>query len=80
MIKSFKCPDTQYLFETGSTHRWSSCQSVAERKLATLDAATTLAFLRSPPSNRLEAMKGNLTTTQWKNRHVHQRHAPRSPR
>ncbi len=59
MIKSFKCPDTQYLFETGSTHRWSTCQSVAERKLTMLNAATTLAFLRSPPGNRLEALKGN---------------------
>ena len=59
MIKSFKCPDTQRLFETGVTHRWSSCQNVAERKLAMLDAAQTLSFLRSPPGNRLEALKGD---------------------
>lgn len=28
------------------------------RKLAQLDAAQTLAFLRSPPGNRVEALKG----------------------
>jgi proteic killer suppression protein len=31
---------------------------VATRKLAQLDAAQTLEFLRSPPGNRLEALKG----------------------
>jgi proteic killer suppression protein len=32
---------------------------VAERKLAQLDAAKALDFLRSPPGNRLEALKGD---------------------
>ncbi|HEX5360777.1 MAG TPA: type II toxin-antitoxin system RelE/ParE family toxin, partial [Fluviicoccus sp.] len=32
---------------------------VAERKLAMLDAAQTLSFLRSPPGNRLEALRGD---------------------
>ena len=32
---------------------------MAERKLAQLDAALTLDFLRAPPGNRLEALKGN---------------------
>ena len=32
---------------------------VAERKLAQLDAAQTLAFLDAPPGNRLEALKGD---------------------
>jgi len=30
---------------------------VAERKLAQLDAAATLEFLKSPPGNRLEALR-----------------------
>ena len=34
-------------------------QNVAERKLAQLSAAQTLDFLRSPPGNRLEALKGD---------------------
>ncbi len=35
------------------------CRSVSERKLAQLDAAKTLDFLRSPPGNRLEGLKGD---------------------
>lgn len=59
MIKSFRCPDTQTLFETGRCKRFSSIASVAVRKLTQLDAAQTLAFLRSPPGNSLEALRGD---------------------
>jgi len=59
MIKSFRCPDTQALFQTGKSRRFSGIASIATRKLAQLDAAETLEFLRSPPGNRLEALKGN---------------------
>ena len=58
MIKSFRCADTQSLFETGKCKRLSGIANTAVRKLAQLDAAQTLAFLRSPPGNRLEALKG----------------------
>ena len=57
-ILSFKCPDTQRLFETGRTPKFAAVQRVAERKLAQLDAAATLGFLRSTPGNRLEALAG----------------------
>ncbi|MDI6934215.1 type II toxin-antitoxin system RelE/ParE family toxin [Pseudomonas sp. S31] len=59
MIRSFSCTDTQTLFTTGKTRRWSDIKSVAERKLAMLDAASELRDLRSPPGNRLEALHGN---------------------
>ncbi len=59
MIKTFRCPETQKLFETGKSRRWSTVLSVATRKLTQLDSAVTLDFLRSPPGNRLEALKGN---------------------
>lgn len=58
MIRSFCCPDTQALFETGRSRRFSGIANIAARKLAQLDAAETLEFLRSPPGNRLEALKG----------------------
>jgi proteic killer suppression protein len=59
MIKSFSCQDTQALFETGKSRRFSGIANIATRKLAQLDAAETLEFLRSPPGNRLEALKGD---------------------
>jgi len=36
----------------------SGIANIAARKLAQLDAAQTLEFLRSPPGDRLEALKG----------------------
>lgn len=59
MIRSFACKDTQALFEGVSPRRFRSIRLAAERKLAQLDAARTLEFLRSPPGNRLEALKGD---------------------
>lgn len=37
--------------------RFANIRRVAEHKLAMLDAAATLAFLRSPPGNHLEPLK-----------------------
>jgi len=42
-----------------SRHPLHSSASVAARKLAMLDAAHTLDFLRSPPGNRLEQLRGD---------------------
>ena len=58
MIKGFACRDTQALFETGKCKKFSGIANVAVRKLAQLDAAQTLDFLRSPPGNHLEVLKG----------------------
>ena len=59
MIQSFLCKDTHALFEGKCPKRFRAIASVAERKLTQMDAALTLDFLRSPPGNRLELLKGN---------------------
>ena len=59
MIKGFRCAETRRFFETGKSRRFSPIATVAARKLAMLDAAHTLEFLRSPPGNRLEALRGD---------------------
>lgn len=59
MIRSFRCAHTQTLFETGKSKRFAGIANVAMRKLAQLDAAETLEFLRAPPGNRFEALNGD---------------------
>lgn len=59
MIRSFRRPDARILFERGKSRRFNSIERIAVRKLAQLDAAETLEFLRAPPGNRLEALAGD---------------------
>ena len=56
--------DTQALFEGRCPRRWQAIRQTTERKLAQLHAAATLDFLRSPPGNWLEALKGD-RAGQW---------------
>jgi proteic killer suppression protein len=64
MIKSFRCKDTERLFSGARPRRFREIQKQAERKLAMLDAAATIEFLKSPPGNRLERLKGD-RAGQW---------------
>lgn len=64
MISTFKCPDTEALFNGVRIARFANMQSVALRKLAMLNRAEKLEDLRIPPNNRLEALKGN-RAGQW---------------
>jgi toxin HigB-1 len=59
VIQSFGSAETRALFETGRSRRFAAIIMAATRKLTQLDAAATLDFLRSPPGNRLEALKGD---------------------
>ena len=59
MIQSFKCKDTLALYEGKNPRKFRAFTSVAERKLSQLDAAQTLDFLKAPPGNHLEALKGD---------------------
>ena len=59
MILSFRCNDTQKLFETGRSKAFSACARVATRKLVQLDNAEALRDLASPPGNRLEGLRGD---------------------
>lgn len=58
IIQSFRCRHTQALFAGRSPRPFRAIRTAAERKLQLLDAAQTLDFLRSPPGNRLEALRG----------------------
>ena len=55
-IRSFKCSETESLFNRIRVKRFASIESAARRKLMQLDAAATLDFLRVPPGNRLQAL------------------------
>ena len=59
MIHSFACPATEALFRSRVVPRFRNIERVARRKLLQLHAATELASLRIPPSNQLEALKGD---------------------
>lgn len=59
MIKSFKCKDTEMIFNREYSKKFPyEIQRNAMKKLWMLDAAPDLQILRVPPSNHLEALKG----------------------
>lgn len=60
MIQSFRCRDTESLFNDVAVAQFQAIERAARRKLAILDAAARLEDLKVPPGNRLEALKGNL--------------------
>jgi proteic killer suppression protein len=78
MIKSFNCKETEGIW-AGKTSRKlpHDIQERAFRKLRQLSAARTIEDLKEPPSNNLEALKGNMSrymsiriNKQWRLRFV----------
>ncbi len=59
MIRSFADAQSEALFFSGRSRRFSSVASIARRKLQVLDNTRQLDDLREPAGNRLEALKGD---------------------
>jgi toxin HigB-1 len=62
-IQSFAADEVETFFIDGLAPKrtgWSAVAKVVKRKLDVLDYAHQLNDLRSPPGNRLEALKGDL--------------------
>ena len=57
MISTFKCPDTEALFNGKRVAHFVNIQIVALRKLAMLNRVENLGDLRIPPNNKLEQLK-----------------------
>lgn len=58
MIKTFKCKDTEKLFNDYNVKKFKSISRIARIKLEVLNAAISLHSLKAPPGNRLEQLKG----------------------
>jgi proteic killer suppression protein len=64
-IQSFSCKVTEEFFISGrlkSRTGWGGAGRVVRRKLDMLHYASQLNDLRSPPGNRLQALKGRLAS------------------
>ncbi len=59
MIKTFKCKNTEKLFNDLDVKKFGSISRIARVKLEVLNAAVSLNSLRIPPGNRLKQLKGN---------------------
>ncbi len=64
MIRSFRDKDTEKLFRLIPVRKFAAIERSALRKLVQLDLAVSIGDLRSPPGNRLEALKGD-RIDQW---------------
>ena len=59
MVKSFKCKNTENLFNDYDVKRFQSISRAARIKLEILNATVSLDSLKVPPGNHLEALKGD---------------------
>ena len=59
MIRSFRDPWTDALFNDQEVPRYQAFERVARRKLLYLHQAQRLEDLKVPPNNRIEALRGD---------------------
>jgi len=59
MIKSFRCQDTEALYQGKHVRKFESCAAQVERRLEILDNAKTIHDLMGLPGNRCEALSGD---------------------
>ena len=60
MISSFKCKETQKIFDRSFSKKLpQDIQKVAHRKLLMIDAAIDVNDLKVPPANHLEKLSGD---------------------
>ena len=60
MIKSFKCKETNKIFNGEFSKKLpSDIQKIAYRKLQMIDVAMNISDLKIPPNNKLEALKND---------------------
>ena len=59
MIKSFRCQNTEALYQGKRVRKFESCAAQAERRLEILDNAKIISDLMVLPGNRFEALGGN---------------------
>jgi toxin HigB-1 len=59
VIRSFRCKETEQLFERQQSRRFGNIGTVARRKLRMLDDAEKLEDMAAVPGNRLESLCGD---------------------
>lgn len=59
MIKSFRCKQTEALYNGKRARRFEAFAEQAERRLEILDSARAIHDLMNLPSNRFEALSGD---------------------
>jgi proteic killer suppression protein len=59
VIRSFRCKETQDVFEGRYSKKFNNIAYPAEKKLMQIHAAVRLADLAKFPGNRLETLKGD---------------------
>ena len=58
-IQSFRCSETESLYQGKRVARWINIERTALRKLTQLAVSSRLDDLRIPPGNRLEQLQGD---------------------